>query len=377
MSIDSILKKEGIVITKQLPTLQVNLIANNIATLLCKTFPEHQFNKQSLFTKLSRLSMYFAKMPKSLSCAKYVSENSSIYFSEEMSLESINEVFIHECIHFLQEIKNKEGKLVKLGLADFRQNKGIALNEAAVQLMAAQTCNTPIDTVTYYDITLPTNSPSYYTLQCVLVKQMTIFTGEYPLFHSMITGNSVFKNTFIKKTNKKTYEEIQENLDKLVTLEDLLCQQTNDLQIASSNIKKIATINNAIKRTKENIFYLFLKTQNLIMTTCFYNELNRIKKKDQIANLRNKLYQYKYYIGTNEKYTFYNEFYQHMMNLLEKKEEFILEHEKNLFNIQQEERALVLIDNRNNVFSFIRTLIKKLIKVNSLKQEVIKETSDF
>jgi len=63
MNIDSIIKKEGINVIKQLPTLQVNLVAKSIAEKLSKAFPEHDLNKELLFSNISRLNMYIAEMP--------------------------------------------------------------------------------------------------------------------------------------------------------------------------------------------------------------------------------------------------------------------------------------------------------------------------
>ena len=41
---------------------------------------------------------------------------------------------------------------------------------------------------------------------------MAYFTGTYPLYHSAIYSNDIFKNTFIKKANKKVYNIIVRNL---------------------------------------------------------------------------------------------------------------------------------------------------------------------
>ena len=137
MKIKSELRKEGIEVISQLNTLKVNSIATNIAQKLVDTFPEQNINYHELFMKLSRLNMYIAKIPNGIA-AKYYYKNSSIYFSESTNLEDISSVVIHECIHYLQAEINQKNKLVKLGLCDFTDIKlsGMALNEAAVQLMA-------------------------------------------------------------------------------------------------------------------------------------------------------------------------------------------------------------------------------------------------
>ena len=55
------------------------------------------------------------------------------------------------------------------------------------------------DSVKYYDMEFKTDSPNYYPIECDLVKQMTYFTGTYPLYHSTLYSNDIFKNTFIKE----------------------------------------------------------------------------------------------------------------------------------------------------------------------------------
>ena len=45
---------------------------------------------------------------------------------------------MHECIHFIQEFRDTNNNLVKLGLYNPSSNTGLAINEAAVQLMASE-----------------------------------------------------------------------------------------------------------------------------------------------------------------------------------------------------------------------------------------------
>ena len=114
VSIKSDLRKEGIQVIKQLNTLKVNSIATHIAKKLVDNFPEQNFNYHELFTRISRLNMYIAKIPNGIA-AKYFYKNASIYFSESTNLENINDdVVIHECIHSLQSNINSNNKLVKL-----------------------------------------------------------------------------------------------------------------------------------------------------------------------------------------------------------------------------------------------------------------------
>ena len=118
MSTNSRLKKEGIEIVEQLDTLKVNTIAISIASKLCLAFPEHNLNKSELFTSLSRINMYIAKMPEDSAGAKYFYKNNSIYFNKEYDLDEMAKLAMHECIHYIQEFRDANNNLVKMSIAN-------------------------------------------------------------------------------------------------------------------------------------------------------------------------------------------------------------------------------------------------------------------
>lgn len=118
MSIEKVLKKEGIEIIKPLDTLAINNLAKNIASKLSSSFPNLKLNSNELFIKISRLNMYFAKLPNGIS-AKYFYKNKSIYFDHNLDLSNLTDVAIHECIHYLQEKIDEKGNILKLGLCDY------------------------------------------------------------------------------------------------------------------------------------------------------------------------------------------------------------------------------------------------------------------
>lgn len=363
MGIDSILKKEGITVIEKLPILKTNLISNNIATKLCEVFPEHNFDKQTLFVNLSRLNMYVAEMPCTSSMAKYFSQNQSIYFNQKLNLDDLDTIAIHECLHFIQENNAKLQNTNQMGLTNSdSKHYSSALNEAAVQLMASETNKEKEDLVTYYNLTLPTTSPTYYTLECALLRQIAYFTGTYPLYHSTIYSNNVFKNTLIQKTSKRTYKVIENNFNKLVELQDILADLTNELQISNANTKKIKSINTAINNRKEEIFNLFLKTQNIIMTNCFNIEFKNVKTYEDLKNFKSRVYNFQYLIATHKDYTFYKEFFYYTMNRIEQKEAYLQENGL-ILSPGDIQTALVIFKEKSNMLSFVSTFFSKLKKV--------------
>lgn len=371
MSTNSRLKKEGIEIVEQLDTLKVNTIAISIASKLCLAFPEHNLNKSELFTSLSRINMYIAKMPEDSAGAKYFYKNNSIYFNKEYDLDEMAKLAMHECIHYIQEFRDANNNLVKMGLYNCTFNSGLGINEAAVQLMASEANMCPSTSETYYNVSLNTISPNYYPLECALVNQMAYFTGTYPLFHSTLNSNYVFKNTFILKSNKRAYNTIVKNIDLLLAYENDLNYFASELQYANK-VSEIKLLNKLIASKKDSITSIFFKTQNLIIESCFISEFNNIRNLEDVKEYKNKLYNFKNIMGSNENYTFYNEFYRKIMESLEKKKEQIEQFgEINLF--ETSENSLVLVDNTKRALSFVSTFfvkVKKLFGFNKSRDTI-------
>lgn len=371
MSTNSRLKKEGIEIVEQLDTLKVNTIAISIASKLCLAFPEHNLNKSELFTSLSRINMYIAKMPEDSAGAKYFYKNNSIYFNKEYDLDEMAKLAMHECIHYIQEFRDENNNLVKMGLYNCTFNSGLGVNEAAVQLMASEANMCPSTSETYYNVSLNTISPNYYPLECALVNQMAYFTGTYPLFHSTLNSNDVFKNTFILKSNKRAYNTIVKNIDLLLAYENDLNYFASELQYANK-VSEIKLLNKLIASKKDSITSIFFKTQNLIIESCFISEFNNIRNLEDVKEYKNKLYNFKNIMGSNENYTFYNEFYRKIMESLEKKKEQIEQFgEINLF--ETSENSLVLVDNTKRALSFVSTFfvkVKKLFGFNKSRDTI-------
>lgn len=368
MNIDYLLKKEGISNIKELETSQIKIISKDLAIKLCLAFPEHDLDRQALYNSFCNLDMYIATMPKDSSGAKYIANTNSIYFNEDLDFASIPEVAMHECIHFIQEGR-LNGKNAFVGLTSF--NSGLALNEAAVQLMASEANMCNITEEKYYDITIRTISPNYYPLECTLVNQIIYFTGTYPLYHSVLNSNDIFKNTFIAKFNKRIYNRITRQLDKLLNLEAELTCYINELG-ETENLNDVKELNSIISEQKQKISNLFFNIQNFIIRNCFSCEFNHINTMEDLKEIKHKLYTFKNIIGTTEGYNFYNNFYCDLMNALEQKKEEILKYgEISLF--KQECTALTLVDQTKEKFNFVHIFIKKLKKLFRLNRGTIND----
>ena len=358
MSIEKDLKKDGITIISPIDTLTINSLAKYVSEQISSTYSSCGIKKDTLFRKISRMSMSYADIPEGFSEASYFYKNQTIYFKNGISEKDMKKYAIHECIHHIQEVRDDNNNLLKMGLADYtKRPKGIALNEAAVQTISSNILNNEKELVTYYGIDFETNSPYIYPILCNLLSQISFFIGEDTLIKSTFSGNDDFTNKMLEIFDKQNYKTILSNLDIILNTEEKIILNENkllsdDLAINSSKTKKLAEKS---RHYKEKIKETYFKTQELLMNSYFNYELSNISSKESGENFRTKLYQYKNYIGTYEGYTFYNEFYIDMMKKLDVKFENI-------------GTSIYLVPTTDNKFIKILNAIKNFFKLKFNKE---------
>lgn len=370
MNIESILKKDGITVLEQLDTLTVNTIASGISEKLCDAFPNFGLNKPELFMKLSRLSMYYADMEDGLAEANYFYKNSSIYFNSHCSIEEIEEAAVHECIHYLQEIKDKRNYLIKMGLCDYSEFKiyGLGLNEAAVQLMASKANHSRSESVKYFGIDFTTNSPSYYPLECCLVEQLSYLIGEDVLFKSTLFSSNEFSLKLADATSQKTYIAIENAIDFILDCEEKIIKLNNKIAEADDRNQKIDIMIQKINNLKDEIKLTFMRTQNLIISSFFDTAFDKITKLDQIDSFRKKLYSFRDYLGTTEGYSFFEDYYIEKIAALEHKSNVIE-------NGGMETSINIRIEEKQNFIIILFKKLKALILGNSKQTDTEKDIS--
>ena len=111
MNLEKDLQKDGILVTEKIDTDIVLRITQNVSEKIATAFPSLNLDAGNLFGELFSLSMYRAIMPEGMAEANYCYKNSSIYFNSHIANEDLEEFAIHECLHFLQEVKNKKNKM--------------------------------------------------------------------------------------------------------------------------------------------------------------------------------------------------------------------------------------------------------------------------
>ena len=321
MSIEAELKKEGIEVTQELEPIVTYNIIRSVVTKIINTFPEYGLEANDLISRLSNVKMYKAKRPEGMSEANYFYKNSSIYFNNNIPNEDLEEFAVHECIHFIQEVKDKKNNFVRMGLSEWSGSKasGEGINEAAVQLMSSYTNGMEKEFVKYYGISFETISPSYYPLECCLVNQLAYLIGEDVLFESTINSNDNFKNKFIEEMSIKTFLCVTNAIDSILEAEENIVKLNNKKFEIETNEEKCATITGKIEEIKNEILLTFLRTQNQIISSYFNNSFKQIKTLEQVEKYRRKLYNFKDYLGSTDGYTFYHDYYVEQMAALEHK----------------------------------------------------------
>ena len=226
-----------------------------------------------------------------MSEANYFYKNESIYFNCDIPNEDLDEFAVHECIHYIQEVKDKKNHLIRMGLSDYRELKvtGTGLNEASVQLMASYANKMEKEFVKYYGISFETISPSYYPLECCLVNQLAYLIGEDVLFESTLNSNDKFKDKFVKDTSIKTFLCVQSALDTLIDTEEEIVELNNKIIELDDGDKRYEGLAGKVSELKNEILLTFLRTQNMIISNYFNKAIKNVKTLEEVEEYFQKL----------------------------------------------------------------------------------------
>ena len=205
------------------------------------------------------------------------------------------------------------------------------------------------DIVTYYGITLPTDSPSYYPILCNLIKQVGYLTGFSVLFQSTFFANNAFFDKFKFLFGEKNAFKIQQNFDKLFDLEEKIIKINIKIQSTDMPYHRFKSATKTIANYKNQIKKTFLDTQNLILTSYFDAREKEIRTINEIEEFRKKLSSFSNLIGVADNYTFFNDYYLNKMFEVDKKYEEI---------VNGNHHSLVVI--KKSRFSIILNTLKKI-----------------
>ena len=173
------------------------------------------------------------------------------------------------------------------------------LNEASVQYIASIMTGQKPDNVKYYELELITPSPNYYPLETAIDKCVSLLEHiHYFLVHFF--GTDLFENTFKTITSEDNFNYIEEKLTYILHLQEKLSSIYSNIHThEQTESKKISVLNN-ITNLKNKLRETVLDIQNIIYTSAFANELDKVETVQDIVNIRTLIANFENYLIISE-----------------------------------------------------------------------------
>lgn len=343
MNIQKKLSKLGIEKLEELNYKDINYISHYVSNLMTKTFPFLGDKYNEILSKILCCKMYYAKIEENISTCNYIVEDNAIYIDENVNIFEPNEQLFHEIIHYLQVVRNKNGKIKKMGLCNFGDFsiKGLGLNEAIVQYMSSKMLENNLQTTNTCGITLKTISPELYPILTNLMEQMIYLLGENVIVEETIavaTENEFedeFYNTFEEKGN-----QIIKNFDRILNLKNELANLENSVER---------------KNIEVEISDIYISTQEIMVKKYFDNIVGRLTEVEEIDFYIEKFLNYKKLIGFIKKDNYSSiDFYEQY------KDEIMKKFDKQLMKISKNKGKNTLSKYNNKLGRFFRKILSQL-----------------
>ena len=350
MSEKNSLGNTGIEVTEPLEDEKIIDIVNQVSTRIKTAFPDNNLSYLDIYKTLLDTPMYYARIPKGLSKANYYYKDSSIYFSDRANISEVDEFIFHECIHRLQERKDKKGNITRLGVCEVNELsvKATALNEAAVQYVTTKAFKMPKKMVNVYNMDIPSRT-EYYPIITNIISQLAFLLGENVLIDSTINGNEDFKIDIIDNIGESEYNYIEKNLNEILRLKNDIADIQKNMQLTEMWQGNDNNKNVKIQENIDLIRNLYFETQNKIFMSYFNSLLKRAENDIEINMIKRKLEDYRNYVGKADDYSSFD---MYCIGFEKQAEQKILELKNN--------KALVVLKN-NFIYRIIRK-IKRLFK---------------
>ena len=341
MNLEKKLSKLGIDVVREFTPREVRYVAEEVIESLVNTFPVLEEIYNELLIRLLNCKMYFAniKNDSNISNVNYVYENNSIYFSNSINFNKIDDVIIHECIHYLQDNRTDNGKLKKIGLCDFEElsTYGMGINEAAVQYIASKTVGNYLQTTNKNGIILKTISPNYYPFLTNLISQIIYLLGEEIIVKGTINCDDKFEDVFLNTFEEKA-NTIIKKFDQIIDI-----RNKRNGEVVAENREML----------NNEIVNIYLETQDIIMKTYFDKICTRLNTIEEVDFYIEKFLNYKQLLGIEEekRFNLNDEYQKYKEGLLKKFDKRIMEISK-----ERSKNTLSVIYN-NRLYKFFKKII--------------------
>lgn len=353
MKIEKKLKKLGIKETKEFTKEERDLVAQNVTASLIMAFPVLKNEQANILSKIQNANMFYAKTNENLPKINYIYENHKIYFDESVEIQNITDSMLHEIIHFMQDVRKKNGKLDRMGLCNFNELSlhGLGINEGAVQYVSAKALNNGVQTIKNSGIVLRTTSPNYYPVLTNLIEQIVFLIGEDELVKAIILNDEEFKNTF--------FNTFEENAQDIINLFDEIInynvKSSKEIEIKKSKEKNMHI---ADKNKTDQLKNLYIQAQDLIMRTYFEKQYKLLQTEEDVQNLSTKL---ENYIKLTGKIEINGQYYSNCDSF---KSKFMNKLDKQLIKIHEQKSKMALAVVYGGRINRLLNKIKALFKPN-------------
>lgn len=363
MGISKILKKFDIKVIAKVSKEDQIIISDNVATKITNKFNFIDYGY--IYTKLMRAKMYIAIIPEGMTRAIYSYEEDTLFISDEEDLNNISKELLYECIHTMQDIRDKKGNVKQLGQCIFSDYKvyAMALNEASILYITQKIFEEETKYVEAYGIKTKTYSSNSYPLICNILLQLLFISNEKTLVKSTINSTDEFLIEGIEEIGESSFVNIQNNLDEMLYASEEIIGIKRSLKNNTSdgNMEEINRELNRIYEKEALIRRLYMDSQMSIFTMYFDRLYNRVETISDIQIYRKKLEDYKELIGfyTNENQEYFLEYYE---GYYKEKEEKLIEKEAEIR--RKNDLALTIVSDNIvvQIFAKIKNAVTRIIK---------------
>ena len=300
MKENSELKRYNIEPIRRLTTEEIEYIASQTTKKMEMMLPE--FKGDYVYEQIKKANIYLAKIPNKYTSVNYIVSNNTIYIRGEENIKNINEFMLHEIFHYIQcnGENNPGGMPIQMGLCKFNSYKvkGLAMNEAAIQLIISVILENKQENNNYFDIHIKSIYNKYFPILCALLQQIVYILGYKELLNSMLENSDEFKEKFEEFAGKKAYAFLIEAFDKMMKARDKIAENNRIISNESTNEKKKKILQKQIEIYVKEIQNHFLAIQKLCFTEYFNPLFKSAKNKDDILNIKKEIERYHQHTGS-------------------------------------------------------------------------------
>ena len=286
MKIKRELKNLGIKPIEELSVQEKTSIAERVATkLVSLNVPGITHNE--ILEKLFDAKMYTAEINNNLGKVNYFYKNKTIYFEKSLNLFELDENILRECIHYLQDKREKQKRM---GLCTLEQYKvrGMALNEIGISYISNKLLN-----------------KSNHNKTFTLLKQILLITGEDVFLDSIINNNNKFQDKFMQEVNSENvYYKMQNTLDAMFDLEQITKRLDFEGRKSFNPQRYLAKIN----MHKHTLNSKFSEMQWDMYNRYFSRKIELIDKIEEIKQYKEELFNFNQWLEISEDELKYSNF---------------------------------------------------------------------